>query len=634
MTANMAPEKIRIGLIQAPSGENSRENLDLTLRMVADALSRGAKIVCLQELFYAPYFPVSRGANAARYAETIPGETTRALSNLAREHHAMIIVPIFEKGTDGMYYNAAVIIRPDGTHGGIYRKVHIPEDPHFYEKEYFAEGSGYVVEDTPYGRIAVLICYDQWFPEAARVVTLMGAGIIFYPTAIGYIRGIDDPCEGDWKEAWQTVQRGHAIANGIHIAAVNRVGIEGDLRFFGGSFLCDAFGNILAQGGDSAEVVIGDVDLTMNDLVREGWGFLRNRRPDTYLPIVKAPESLSRPPPKAAGYRMPAEWEPHQGIWLSWPHDNGTFFDLPRVEETYISMIRSLQGRERVFLLVRDQEMHARVRELLGRRGIDTRQVRFLVHEYADVWFRDYGPTFLVHERDPALAMVDWKFNAWGGKYPELEADDAIPTILGRILNSTPYTPGMVLEGGAIDVDGCGSLLTTEQCLLNPNRNPSMGTQEIERTLCDFLGVSRCIWLKGGIAGDDTDGHIDDVARFVNPRTVVCALDEDRGSEQYEILSENFRILKQTTAYDGEPLTIVPLPLPAARDDPVPASYTNFYIGNGVVLVPTFDDPADGKALRILQTLFPERNVIGIDCCEMIRGMGALHCVSQQYPSP
>ncbi|MFA5001869.1 MAG: agmatine deiminase family protein [Methanolinea sp.] len=634
MTSEMAAPKIRIGLIQAPAGENVRENLERTLRMVEDALSRGARIICLQELFSAPYFPNSHGADAERYAETVPGNTTRILSDLARDHEAVIIAPLFERGTDGRFYNAAVIIRPDGTLGRIYRKVHIPEDPHYFEKEYFTEGSVYMVEDTPFGRIAVLICYDQWFPEAARAVTLLGAGIIFYPTALGYIRDLDDPCEGDWKEAWQTVQRGHAIANGIHVAAVNRVGVEGDLRFFGGSFLCDAFGTIIAEGGDSAEVVIGDVDLSMNDCVREGWGFLRNRRPDTYLPIVQVQSSISRSYPANAGYQMPAEWEPHQGVWLSWPYDNDTFFDLPRVEETYFEMIRALQGMERVFLLVRDQEMHMRVQDFLSGRGIDTRQVRFIVHEYADVWFRDYGPTFLVHGRDTGVAMVDWKFNAWGGKYPELEADDCIPSMLGRLLNCTPYTPKMVLEGGAIDVDGCGSLLTTEQCLLHPNRNPGMGRQEIETTLCNFLGVSRCIWLKGGIAGDDTDGHVDDVARFVNPRTVVCALDDDRESEHYEVLLENFRILKAASACDGSPLQIAPLPMPDALDEPVPASYTNFYIANGVVLVPTFNDPADGRALRTLQGLFETRRVIGIDCREMIRGMGAIHCVSQQFPSP
>lgn len=634
MTSDMASTKIRIGLVQAPAGENVRDNLDRTLQMAENALKRGARIICLQELFSSPYFPNSHGADAARYAECVPGNTTKVLSSLARRYGAVIIAPFFERGNDGRFYNAAVIIRPDGTLGRIYRKVHIPEDPHYYEKEYFSEGSGYVVEDTPFGRIAVLICYDQWFPEAARAVTLLGAEIIFYPTALGYIQGLDDPCEGDWKDAWQTVQRGHAIANGIHIAAVNRVGVEGDLRFFGGSFLCDAFGNILTQGGDGAEIVIGDVDLSMNECVREGWGFLRNRRPDTYLPIVQVQSSVTRSVPGNAGYRMPAEWEPHQGVWLSWPYDNDTFFDLSRVEDTYFGMIRALQGMERIFLLVRDQEMHIRVQDFLSGRGIDTRQVRFIVHEYADVWFRDYGPTFLVHGRDPGIAMVDWKFNAWGGKYPELEADDRIPSVLGRVLNCTHYTPGMVLEGGAIDVDGCGSLLTTEQCLLHPNRNPGMGRHEIEKTLRDFLGVSRCIWLKGGIAGDDTDGHIDDVARFVDPWTVVCAIDENRESEHYQVLLENFRILQATSAYDGSPLKIIPLPMPAALDDPVPASYTNFYIGNGVVLVPTFHDPADGRALWTLQGLFGSRRVIGIDCREMIQGMGAIHCVSQQYPSP
>jgi len=630
----MGTGRIRIGLIQAAAGPDPKENLEVNLRMVKDALRLGAQIICLPEIFSAPYFPNVHGADVEQYAEEIPGKTTRILASLARDRGAVIIAPVFERGENGRLYNAAVIIQPDGTMGRVYRKVHIPEDPHYYEKEYFTEGSNYVVEDTPFGRIAVLICYDQWFPEAARVVTLMGAQIIFYPTALGTIRDLEDPCEGDWNEAWQTVQRGHAIANGVHLAAVNRVGEEGDLRFFGSSFICDAFGNLVARAGNGVEVLVGEIDLSMNELVREGWGFLRNRRPETYGPLLNMGGPITRVSPKASGFRMPGEWEPHQGVWLAWPYDNDTFYDLSVVEHTYKEMIRALQGRERVFLLVRDQEMHSRIREILAGCGIDTRQARFIIHPYSDVWFRDYGPTFLVHERDPVIAMVDWKFNAWGGKYPLLEADDLIPSVLGKMLHINPFSPGMVLEGGAIDVDGCGSLMTTEQCLLHPNRNPTFGKGETEKILGDFLGVDRCIWLKGGIVGDDTDGHVDDVARFADPWTVVCALEEDRENENYRVLMENYKILQKTAAYDGSPLRVIPVPMPGAADDPVPASYTNFYIGNGVVLVPTFNDPADERALRIIREVFWGRTVVGIDCREMIKGMGAIHCVSQQYPSP
>ncbi len=634
MNSPMVSSRIRIGLVQASAGPDHAGNLEKVSGMVQDAFDRGAQVVCLQELFSAPYFPRVHGADADRYAEHIPGETTRVLGEIARRNQGLIVAPLLEKGAGGRHYNAAVIIRPDGSTGDVYRKVHIPYDPSYYEKEYFSPGSSYVVEETHFGRIAVLICYDQWFPEAARTVSLMGAQVIFYPTAIGTVHGMEDPLEGDWEDAWQTVQRGHAIANGVHLAAVNRVGIEGEITFFGGSFVCDAFGNIIAKAGRGEEIIVAEIDLSQNDLVREGWGFFSNRRPDTYGLLVDTgtfPGAEARAP---SGFRMPAEWEPHQGIWLSWPHDNDTFFDLPCVEHSYLEMIQALRGRERVYLMVRDQDMRSRVEEILSCAGIEPWHVKFFVYPYCDVWFRDYGPTFLVHARDSSMAMVNWRFNAWGGKYPELEGDDIIPSVLARSLHIPVFTPDMVLEGGSIDVDGRGSLITTEQCLLHPNRNPSLSREGIEQVLMDFLGVSRVIWLKGGIAGDDTDGHVDDVARFVDERTVVCALEKERGSDNYKILKENYEILRRTLAHDGSPLRVVPLPMPGESEGSVPASYTNFYIGNGTVLVPTFNDPADRRALKTLRKVFPGRVVVGIDCSEMIRGMGAIHCVSQQFPSP
>lgn len=625
---------VRIGLVQASAGMDIDANVEKNIKLIGEALAKGAEVICLQELFYSPYFPQYHGAPAGRYAQEVPGPLTRDISRIASESGAVIVVPFLERGKGGVLYNSAVIAGPGGRLGQVYRKVHVPCDRLYYEKEYFTPGCSYVVEETPFCRIAVLICYDQWFPEAARLVTLKGADIIFYPTALGTIRGLEDPLEGDWREAWEAVQRGHAIGNGVHVAAVNRVGREGDLCFFGGSFICDSFGNVVARAGEDEGVLVADVDFSMNTRVREGWGFLANRRPDTYRALVLQRASRAGVTPASAGFRMPAEWEPHQGVWLSWPVDNGTFSDLGCVEESYIQMIRALCGRERVFLLVQDAEMESRVREILARKKIPKRQVRFLVYPYADVWFRDYGPTFLVHDREPAVAMVDWTFNAWGGRYPELLPDDRIPEFLQNELSIPSFVPGMVLEGGSIETDGNGTLLVTEQCLLNPNRNPALSKGEIEGRLRDYLGVSRFIWLRGGIEGDDTDGHIDDVARFVSPGTVVCAVEEDPSSGNHGILQENLAILEKARAHDGGPLSIATVPMPRAREEAVPASYTNFYIGNGVVLVPTFDDPADGKALRVLESLFPGRAVTGIDCSAMVTGLGAIHCVTQQFPSP
>ncbi|MDH7509683.1 MAG: agmatine deiminase family protein [Methanolinea sp.] len=624
---------VRIGLVQAPAGTDITANLETNISLIKEALSRGAQVVCLQELFCFPYFPQYHGVQANRYAQTIPGPITDTISRLAREHGAVIIVPLLEAGEGGILYNSAVIVRTDGNLGQVYRKIHIPNDPLYYEKEYFSPGYRYVVEETPFGRIAVLICYDQWFSEAARLVTLKGADIIFYPTALGTIRGMEDPLEGDWRVAWESIQRGHAIGNGVHVAAVNRVGREGDLCFFGGSFICDSFGNVVARAGTGQEVLLADVDLSMNTRIREGWGFLANRRPDTYNGLVRQKGTHPRITPAEAGFRMPAEWEPHQGVWLSWPVDNGTFSDLKAVEKAYVHMIRALLGRERVYLLVQDSGMESRVRDLLAREGVPGGYVRFLVYPYADVWFRDYGPTFLVHGGDPSLAMVNWTFNAWGGKYPELVPDNRIPEFIEKELMIPSFVPGMVLEGGSIETDGRGTLLVTEQCLLHKNRNPALSKGEIEEKLRAYLGVSRVIWLRGGIAGDDTDGHIDDVARFTSPGTVVCAVEDDPHSENWSILQENLALLKGATAHDGRPLSIVPLPMPETGKEVLPASYTNFYIGNGVVLVPTFNDPADKTALRILESLFPGRVVVGIDCSAMITGMGAIHCVTQQFPS-
>ena len=279
---------ITIGLIQTSISVDISANMQKTIEAIKQAAVRGAQIVCLQEVYRTKYFPQEEKHDVSSLAETIPGESTKIFSDLAKEKKIVIIVPIFEKASNGKFYNTAVVIDADGKILGSYRKVHVPQDPLFYEKNYFEAGdTGYLVAKTRYGCIGVLICYDQWFPEPARINTLMGAEIIFYPTAIGYIKD-HTSADGDWHEAWKTVQRAHAIANGVHIAAVNRVGGEGELEFWGGSFVCDSFGVVLAEASArKEEVLIVTVDLSKNKKVRDGWGFLRNRRPDTYGSLVE-----------------------------------------------------------------------------------------------------------------------------------------------------------------------------------------------------------------------------------------------------------------------------------------------------------------------------------------------------------
>ncbi|WP_369424583.1 agmatine deiminase family protein [Methanothrix sp.] len=622
---------VRVGLVQISVTEDLNLNLARALDLVEGAADRGAEIVCLPELYRTPYFPREDRAQVQHYAETIPGESTAAFSKLAARKNIAVIVPLFER-YGSVYYNSAAVIDADGSIAGVYRKSHIPCDPMFYEKRYFSEGDGFRVFRTKHACVAVLICYDQWFPEAARAVVLDGADIIFYPTAIGRIRGVEES-EGDWQAAWETVQRGHAIANGVHVAAVNRVGVEGEIAFWGGSFVCDSFGSFIAHAGADEEILIADLDLSKNVMVREGWGFLRNRRPDAYRSLVKDPERLSATP-RCDGYHMPAEWERHDGVWLAWPHDTDTFNDIDSVERAYVSMIKALHVGETVNLLVRDEEMRERVEHLLQR---DVRMSSLRIHtmDYADVWFRDYGPTFVVNRNEKRLGMVAWNFNAWGGKYCELMGDVKIPCYIARDLGVRCFRPGIVLEGGSIDVNGSGTLMTTEQCLLNPNRNPHLSRWEIEFYLREYLGVRKIIWLRRGIAGDDTDGHVDDVARFVSPRRVVVAFEDDRDDENYKPLRENCEILKHETDQDGNPLEVIRLPMPGyvGDDHRLPASYANFYIGNSAVLVPVFGHRNDARALSIIGALFPDRKIVGIDALAMVYGLGTVHCVTQQQPA-
>jgi agmatine deiminase len=634
------PDKksVTIGLVQTSLSDDIKQNMDKTIIKIREAASKGAQIVCLQELYRTKYFPTDENKDATKLAETVPGETTLVLSSLAKELDIVIIAPIFEVDSSGKHYNTAVVIDSDGKIIGTYRKMHIPHDPFFYEKNYFDVGdSGYQVFRKNNLNFGVLICYDQWFPEAARILALQGADLIFYPSAIGHLEG--DPLSAeDWHYSWENIQRSHAIANGIHIASVNRVGTENKVKFWGGSFVCDAFGRLIKRAGPEEEVIVAELDISQNKRIQDGWGFLRNRLPTTYG-LVSSP--ILGETPKRLGYLMPAEWEKHDATWLAWPHDSVTFPNrIKKVENTYMQIISALHKGEVINLFVKDLNAKQEVAKSLEKKGVDLQKINFYMWDYADVWFRDYGPVFLVNRKQNQIAFVHWIFNAWGGKYKDLIKDAQIPSIISNRLQLNNFKPGMVLEGGAVDVNGKGTILTTEQCLLNTNRNPHLSKVEIEKYLKDYFGASWIIWLKGGVAGDDTDGHIDNLARFVNSKTVVCAFEENEKDENHAILKENYDILKQSVDQDGNKLKVIKMPMPPAvstylrgQKTRLPASYLNFYVANKVVLVPTYKHKNDRLALRIIQGVFPNRKVVGIDCSNLIYGMGALHCIMQQQPS-
>src|SRR3989344_1578712 len=342
--------------------------------------------------------------------------------------------------------------------------------------------------------------------------------------------------------------------------------------------------------------------------------------------------------PKSLGFRMPAEWEKQEAVWICWPHNLDTWPAgmLKEVENSYAEFVKSLYNGQKVSILVNNEDFEKNAKLKLKDWGVkDFKNIFFYQIKNVDGWIRDYGPIFVVNDKTKKKAMVKWVFNAWGIKYEDLKQDNQIPYKMNEILKLPIFEPKIVLESGSIEVNGSGTLLTTEQCLLNKNRNPTLTKKQIEQCLKDYLNVSNILWLKEGIAGDDTDGHIDDIARFVNQNTVVCAFEEDKNDENYEILKENYELLNGMKDENGRKLNIIKLPMPGFVGDDerrYPASYANFYIGNQAVVVSIFGHSNDSKALEILQKLFPTRKVVGVNCKAMAYGFGSLHCVSQQEP--
>jgi len=353
--------------------------------------------------------------------------------------------------------------------------------------------------------------------------------------------------------------------------------------------------------------------------------------------------------PAALGYRMPAEWEPHAATWLAWPHNRTDWpGKFPAIPWVYAEIVRHLARVERVGIIVENAESRRGASEILRDSGVNMDAVDFYLWPTNRGWTRDCGPIFLVSESaKERVAITSWRFNAWA-KYPDWRKDATIAGKVARRLQLSEWQPKanveghprhVVLEGGSIDVNGRGTLLTTEECLLSETqqRNPGLGRAELEKLFGDYLGVRHVIWLGRGIAGDDTHGHVDDIARFIAPDTVVACTEPDPSDPNHEPLAENLGRLREARDQDGSLLRVFELPMPRPaifRGQRLPASYANFYIANRLVLVPTFNDPNDRRALEILAGLFSNREVVGIHCGDLVWGLGTLHCMTQQQPSP
>ncbi|MEQ1624506.1 MAG: agmatine deiminase family protein [Sediminibacterium sp.] len=341
--------------------------------------------------------------------------------------------------------------------------------------------------------------------------------------------------------------------------------------------------------------------------------------------------------PASLGYKFPAEFAPHLATWLSWPHKEASWpGKIDSIYPNYAQFIKYLTLGEEVRINVVDETMKSFAIGHLNKAGVDLAKVSFFMHPTNDAWCRDHGPAFLINESAPdRKVIVDWNYNAWGNKYPPYDLDDVIPTLIGKHFNLPVFHPGIVMEGGSVEFNGKGSLMTSKACLLNENRNPHLNQSQIEGYLCNFYGVDQILWVDDGIVGDDTDGHIDDTVRFVNEDTVITVVESDQQDENYEFLQTNLKQLKAMRLINGKQLNIVELPMPDAviyEDQRLPASYANFYISNNHVIVPTFRSDNDDKALQIIAQCFPKRETVGIDSTDIIWGLGSFHCLSQQEP--
>ncbi|MEX1241617.1 MAG: agmatine deiminase family protein [Cyclobacteriaceae bacterium] len=341
--------------------------------------------------------------------------------------------------------------------------------------------------------------------------------------------------------------------------------------------------------------------------------------------------------PKEHGYYFPAEFDEHVATWLSWPHKEASWpGKIETIFPVYARFVKLLAEGEKVNINVADAAMKKKAQHYLDAEGADLKQVKFFFHPTNDAWCRDHGPAFLINPgAETAKIIVDWGYNAWGGKYPPFDLDDQIPTLIALHYDIPVVYPGIVMEGGSVDFNGKGTVLTTTSCLLNKNRNPQLNQKKIEQYLYQYYGVVNILWLGDGIVGDDTDGHIDDLTRFVNNDTVVTVVEFNRNDDNYEPLQENAKALSKMRLESGRQMNIVELPMPSPviyEDMRLPASYANFYVSNKYVIVPTFRDEHDDRALSILQEVFPAKKVAGLDSADIIWGLGSFHCLSQQEP--
>ncbi|PWJ55583.1 agmatine deiminase [Dyadobacter jejuensis] len=341
--------------------------------------------------------------------------------------------------------------------------------------------------------------------------------------------------------------------------------------------------------------------------------------------------------PKQLGFTFPPEWHPHRATWLTFPHNEASWQGerLAKMRPQYLQFIKAISQGEQVGIVCNDQNLQAFITDELNQLGVDLSRIEFVIKATNDAWCRDHGPAFLINPLTKQKLVVNWGHNAWGGKYPPYDDDNRTPLAIAQYLNLPSVDPGIIMEGGSVEFNGAGSILTSKSCLLNKNRNPELSQQQIEQKLYDYYGAEQVLWVEDGIVGDDTDGHIDDTTRFISEDTVVACVEYDQNDENYAVLQSNLALLKKMRLLNGKPLNIIEVPMPKAvviDGFRTPGSYVNFLMCNAGVIVPVFDNPNDTLAVDILEKAMPDRKIIPLLASEIIWGQGSFHCLSQQEP--
>lgn len=661
--------KVRVAVTQMRCSTDLWENVRKAESLVREAAAQGANVVLLQELFSGRYWCQFQDARFFELAAPADPEKNVVLSyfkNLAKELGVVLPVSFFERANRA-HFNSLAMIDADGAILGVYRKTHIPDGPGYQEKYYFNPGdTGFTVFRTRFAVLGVGICWDQWFPETARCLALQGAEFLLFPTAIG-----SEPppaLDLDSQKHWQTTMQGHSAANLCPVLASNRTGVEDQITFYGTSFITDNSGQILKQlGRDEEGFLVQEFDLEKLALEKAAWGIFRDRRPEHYSPLVtsdgKNNFSLRQmgilpalTVPLVDHFFMPPEFGPQEAIWMAFPTRGDIWRDDGFYAQVAFLQVAAAIARFQAVRLLVPLGQYKNVVQRVGEMIADAHRVRVIEMSYDDAWMRDIGPSFLVNDDRSELRGVHWNFNAWGGIYASWENDILVGAKCLELAGARRYKCPLILEGGSFTVDGEGTLITTEECLLHTSRNPQLSKADIEAQLKLYLGVQKVIWLPRGLYGDsDTNGHVDNICAFVRPGEVVLAWCDNPADPQFEISMECLSILESTKDARGRALRIHKLSIPSVpicltetevqgiRASPgntitrtvgerLAASYVNFLIINGAVIAPAFGDVKDDEAKQVLESCFPDREIVMIPSREILLGGGNIHCITQQEP--